>query len=198
MAAMVILLLGSGSTPSLSGVKYTVNVHNASYLIINGTTNVGQFGCSFKGHILHDTIEVVLAEDEGGCLGFDDLEFSLPVFNFDCNNPQMNKDFRDLLEYELYPDIRWQILCMDITGMEKGKLKSTDQFKINTLLKIAGEEREYWIPVNFVRQGKTLNFSGNLPINIRDFDLEPPTKFFGMIQVYPNISIDFSIEVSLI
>ena len=76
--------------------------------------------------------------------------------------------------------------------------KLTLFFQINTLMKIAGQEREYWIPVLFVRNGTTLSFSGNLPINILDFSLQPPTKLFGLVQVYPTISIDFSIEVSLI
>ncbi len=191
------LLLG-GSGSDLSGVKYTVNVHRASYLVIQGTTNVGDFNCSFEGNVLHDTIEVVLAEDENGCLNFSDLEFSLPVFHFDCRNNQMNRDFRELLNYQEYPEISWQIICMDITGLDRSRLKSKDNFQINTLLRIAGEQREYWIPVDFVRDGKNMNFSGNLPIDITDFSLSPPSKFFGLVQVYPTISIDFSIEVSLL
>lgn len=191
-------LLTSGHSSYIKAFKYTVNIHKASYLIIEGKTNVGKFDCAFEGKVLHDTIEVILTEDENGCLNFVDLEFLLPVREFDCENALMNKDFQELLKYNSYPYISWEILCMDIAGMDKKDQQAKDTLQINTLLKIAGEEREYWIPVIFERRESMFSFSGNLLINIRDFQLEPPTKVFGLVQVCPAISIDFAIEVSLI
>ncbi|MGE4290472.1 MAG: YceI family protein [Salinivirgaceae bacterium] len=176
------------------GGRFTVGVRSSSFLIINGFTNVGNFDCSFNMGMFNNGFDVMVSEDADGCLNFENFELLLPVPYFDCGNAQINKDFRDLLKYEEFPQISWKILCLDVTSFENNELQK-DILPVNLLVKIAGKERNCWADVEVSKNGNRLAFSGILPINIRDFNLEPPQKFFGLVEVYPTIQINFSVEV---
>ncbi|MGD9995049.1 MAG: YceI family protein [Salinivirgaceae bacterium] len=176
------------------GGKFTVGVRDNSFLIINGFTNVGTFDCSFNMGMFNTGFDVLVSEEEDGCLNFTNFELLLPVPYFDCGNAQINKDFRDLLKYEEFPQISWQILCLDVTSLNINELNQ-DVLPVNLLVKIAGKERNCWANVEVNKNGNRLSFSGVLPVNIRDFNLEPPQKFFGLVEVYPTIQINFSVEV---
>ena len=176
------------------GGRVTVGVRSSSFLIINGFTNVGNFDCSFNMGMFNNGFEVLVSEDTDGCLNFENFELLLPVSYFDCGNTQINNDFRDLLKYEAFPQISWKILCLDVTSLENNE-PNKDISPVNLLVKIAGKERNCWANVKVSKNGNRLSFSGVLPVNIRDFDLEPPQKFFGLVEVYPTIQINFSVEV---
>lgn len=176
------------------GGKFTVGVRDNSFLIINGFTNVGTFDCSFNMGMFNTGFDVLVSEEADGCLNFTNFELLLPVPYFDCGNVQINKDFRDLLKYEEFPQISWKILCLDVTSLNNIK-PDHDVLPVNLLVKIAGKERNCWTDVVVTKNGNRLSFSGLLPVNIRDFNLEPPQKFFGLVEVYPTIKINFSIEV---
>ncbi|MBN1599736.1 MAG: hypothetical protein JW894_15680 [Bacteroidales bacterium] len=188
----------NGISSDPSGAKYTVNVNNGSSLIITGFTNFGTFSCSYDINILIDTLDIEITKSDNGCLNFANLQLNLPVSNFSCGNVIMNKDFRNLLNYKEYPEIEWQILCIDISNLNNWNVLRSDTLQVNTIMKIAGEKQEYWIAVKVNKQDDRLSFSGNLPVNIRDFKLEPPHKVFGLVNVYPTINIGFSIKVNIL
>jgi len=187
-----------GNAENFSGLKYTVDVQNNSYLIITGSTNVGGFNCVFNMQTLMGKREVMVTNTDSGCLNFSDFELILPVSDFDCGYSQMNRDFQHLLNDQEYPQIEWKIICIDISSLNDNKQQGNDTMQVSSLIKIAGQEREYRIAAKVNKQGNQLSFSGELPLNIRDFKLAPPKKLFGLVEVLPTILIDFSVEIIIL
>ena len=61
---------------------------------------------------------------------------------------------------------------------------------------IAGEENSYSIPIKIVDQSNSvIQIKSNFDINIRDYDLEPIKKMFGLIKVQDNIQINLDLRV---
>lgn len=177
--------------------RYGINLKPNSYLLINGTTNIGGFICQFNMSILTDSLELNARQDSNGCLNFEKFSLILPVQGFDCGNSQMNSDFQKLLEFHENPDILWRILCIDMNSLTAINTKKLQNLQLQSQITIAGVNRDYWLTIQVKKINQQLYFAGQLPINIRDFNLEPPRKFFGLVEVKPEIVIDFSMELSV-
>jgi hypothetical protein len=57
-------------------------------------------------------------------------------------------------------------------------------------------QKTYQIPIKIAKKDK-LRVSGVLPLNINDFNLSSPSKFFGIIKVEPEIKIDFFFSLQM-
>ncbi len=180
------------------GSKYSIEVNESSYLIINGSTNMGEFFCHFNMEALFDRMEIELCRNENGFIDFNEFELILPVSEFDCGNFQMNKDFMHLLNEPEFPQITWRIIGLDTSSIINNGRGPFHVMHLKSFILIAGRQREYGLDVLVSERADQIIFKGELPLNIREFDLEPPQKFFGLVEVLPGILIRFSIEVAFL
>ena len=106
--------------------------------------------------------------------------------NFDCGNRKINKDFHELLKSKEHPEILLKLKKIDMS--EEGNSIVTIGFTI------AGVNKDYKFPVEITRD-KQLCFDGKLKLNIKDFNLEAPSKIFGLIVLDEVIEINFNLNV---
>jgi polyisoprenoid-binding protein YceI len=157
-----------------------------SSLSISGNTNISQFECDFNTIRFEQQSITVHFSTKEDILDFKNSVLPLENINFDCGNRRINKDFRELLKTEKHPEI-----LLKIQQIEMGD-KQNAQVTLN--FEIAGKNKNYRFPVK-VTGDNQLCFEGSLALNIKDFDLEAPSKMFGLIVIEEEININFKLNI---
>lgn len=177
---------------TLSGVTQTglktkkIDILPDSHLSIKGTTNINDFECEFNTlRFKNETFKVHYTEN-GNILHFRNSVLPLENVNFDCGNRKINKDFHELLKSEDHPEILLKLKKIDMS--REGNSIVTIGFTI------AGVDKDYKFPVEITRD-QQLCFDGKLMLNIKDFNLEAPSKIFGLIVLDEQIEINFNLNV---
>ncbi|PKD20629.1 hypothetical protein APR41_13210 [Salegentibacter salinarum] len=177
---------------TLSGVAQTgletkkIDILPDSHLTIKGTTNINDFECEFNTlRFKNETFKVHYTEN-GDILYFKNSVLPLENVYFDCGNRKINKDFHELLKSEEHPEILLKLKKIDMRG--EGNSIVTIGFTI------AGVNNDYKFPVEITRD-QQLCFDGKLKLNIKDFNLEAPSKIFGLIVLDEEIEINFNLNV---
>ncbi|MDP2688130.1 MAG: YceI family protein [Aequorivita sp.] len=168
-------------------VTKTIQIIASSELFIKGDTNIREFECVFKTMYLEECREVIY-KNNGDNILFKNAILSLKNKGFDCGNKMINNDFHSLLKSKEYPNITLELTEITLSEEKKGKA----YVKIT----IAGTKRAYTFPIDIY--SRPINrFAGKLKLDIRDFNLEPPKKMFGLIVIEEEIEINFDLIVKL-
>lgn len=184
--AFVLLVLFTGAmTHAQDFQKRKATVLPSSDLTIIGDSNIAAFQCEFETSFLEGAREIGYSQT-GDQIKFTGAVLSLNNRGFDCGSKGINRDFHDLLRTDQYPKIRLELNQVNLSSPTLGLAI------VN--ITIAGKQKKYELPVN-IKTGETAEFKGRLKVDIRDFNLEPPKKLFGMIVVKDEIEIDFNLLV---
>lgn len=157
-----------------------------SQLSIKGTTNINDFECDFNTlRFKNETFKVHYTE-KGEILHFKNSVLPLENQNFDCGHRKINNDFHKLLKTEKYPEIFLKIKKIDLNREEEAT--------VTLSFTIAGIENDYRFPIEITWENQ-VRFKGKLDLNIKDFNLQAPTKIFGLIVIDEEIEIDFNLNI---
>jgi hypothetical protein len=171
--------------PAVKSIK--VIVSEESSLIINGQSNVNKFQCHYDISQLNDSIGVKYSLN-GEYLRFTRAKLKLENLNFDCGHKAINKDFNRLLNSSVFPNIIIDLISAEVR-VKDSELETTLDITISNITK------SYTLPVQISKRKTDFLVCGKLPIDINDFNLEPPKKMLGIIKVSNEIEIDFSLAV---
>lgn len=161
-----------------------------SSLSITGDTNITDFTCDYDLSLIDPYYQVSFLEEEG-VFNFRNTVLKLRNIGFDCGSRGINKDFHALLQSNQYPVIDLKLLQVELQDSKTALAK--------VAIKIAGQVREYQIPVQLFPQNQgnkqDLQIAGQLQLNISDYGLQPPKKLFGIIVVKDDIQINFNLHL---
>lgn len=161
----------------------SIEISLNSKLSISGDTNINAFECEFNTSYLEPCKDVIYRKI-GNNIVFENAWLSLRNEGFDCGNKAINKDFHDILETKNHPKITLELTEVNLFPNNKGNAR--------VKISIAGKQQVYFVPVQIFGE-PTNRFVGTLKLNIRDFDLEPPKKLFGLIVIKEEIEINFDL-----
>ena len=163
----------------------TIKIKPDSKLTITGDTNISKFLCEFDSEMIPSTRKVKVSGNQEE-LHFQNAILTLDNTGFDCGSKGINKDFHALVKTEEYPEISLELkkLCINTPTRAIADL----------IITIAGETKAYRVPVKII-DGDIPQYRGDLTLNIKDFDLKPPMKMFGLIVVKEDIDINFNLNV---
>jgi len=124
----------------------------------------------------------------------------IPVLSIDSGKGKMDKKMRKLLKADDHPEIIFELTSLELTASGK------DQVQLKTMgnVKVAGVEKTIALEVigNLEANG-TIRFTGSKKLLMTDFNIKPPTMFFGRLKtgneitVYFEIALIPSIQISL-
>ncbi|MFO8148171.1 MAG: YceI family protein [Bacteroidota bacterium] len=163
----------------------TIKIKPDSKLTITGDTNISKFLCEFDSKMIPSTRKVKVSGNQEE-LHFQNAILTLDNTGFDCGSKGINKDFHALVKTEEYPEISLELkkLCIN----------TPNQAIADLIITIAGETKTYRVPVKVI-DGDIPQYRGDLTLNIKDFNLKPPKKMFGLIVVKEDIDINFNLNV---
>ena len=193
---LVILLVGSSfafedDSPVL---VHRLIVLPDSQLSIDGRTNVNPFSCSIPQYVGKDTL--VLQESGGSAKPvFVKGSVSLDASSFDCGMAMMTSDFCKTIQSQTYPAI-----IIDFILFERAPTYSKDKEKFKGLIKIslggAANIFEVDCSIEALPTG-LIRLKGARDFKFSDFNLEPPTRMFGLVRVEDSLKVSFNLVLKL-
>lgn len=113
----------------------------------------------------------------------------IPVSLINCHNKIMNNDMQDMLNSDIYPNIKIKIapylIDRGILNEKRGMLT----------LSIDGIYKTYELVLKNSLRNQNLCISGSLWVNLNDFGITPPSKIFNLITVENIVRINFSLLI---
>ena len=166
----------------------------SSKLVIHGKTNVNTFDCELTQQFDHETLQVT-SENSDFRIDFDGLALRYGIDKFDCGNEMMNKDFRSILKSDDHPFLFLkinEILIREETSvMEKLDVRSF------ITISLGGVERTKMIEDGTVmnQADNVVTLTGSQKLQMTDFNIDPPTKFMGLVTVKDELYVSFEIRM---
>ncbi|MDH5610387.1 MAG: hypothetical protein OEY56_12995 [Cyclobacteriaceae bacterium] len=166
----------------------------SSSVIIAGSTTINEFECELIAYSANNPVMVksIFQKDQ---ILFKGLELAYPVDGFDCGVPLMNHDFQHFLTSTDHPyillELKKIIINREHSQMEKVSVES------EVTISLSGRKRDHVIRNGFViNQSDTqMVLTGYDNIRFSDFQLTPPSRFFGTVTVSDDLTIRFEIEM---
>lgn len=165
-------------------VETLVVVTPDSTLSVNGVTNINTFECNYNVSQIKNPISVFFEKIEGKLI-FKKTALILDNTCFDCGGKGINSDFQKILKSDEHPKI--YLFLKELESIN-------DKALVHVEIKMAGVTNKYKIPVTLT-EGNNIFIQGKVNISLKDFEMKPPKKLFGLIEVEDNINIDFKLEV---
>jgi len=173
----------------------TLNIGKTSEMTITGTSTLHNWTCSVTevtGSVKIDEKIIKKGEFKKG----DKIEavtVTVPVLSIKSERGEtMEQKMYNALKYEANPNISFQLSDNQVTtpGKESFGLEAKGN------LTIAGKTNPITLPVTGKRaaDGK-YTFEGSYKLNMKDYDMEPPTAMFGQIVTGEEVEISFKLNV---
>jgi len=189
MGSILILLISSHFVFSqTSSDNKNDHVMSLSSIIIEGSTNLNSFYFTYnkdkeKSIPLPETFKLISYDS-------DIIRFNIPVKAFKGSIPDMEDDFQTLLKSSIYPNIS--------VGVEKNYVSKITYNKsdhhLNLYLTLAGKTKTIiaTYSTQLISENKII-INGVTQVDLSDFDMTPPVKFFGILRVKNLVTIKFDI-----
>ena len=181
-----------------SGLLYAYQVHNDSWIAINGTTNVNSFTCTTNGEIPRGYLTAELLPGSNAVF-FSDAKLNVRVHSFECRNRMMNKDLHEAMGGNNNPNI--SIKLKEIRPQQQTSRSGKNKIRAEFTITLNGVSRDEDIIVDFQQQDPfAMLVTGSKNLKMSDFGITPPSPAMGLVKVNNTINIEFHllIEASMI
>lgn len=176
------LLLLAAATPTDRG-KWVIDYN--SQLLIHGQTNVNRFTCLIGCYNSMDTLQYE-SDKSGGRMVFADNAMTIPVYNFNCGNNLITKDFRSTVKAEQFP-----YLTLSFVSLDKQESCTRASGVLN--ISLAGVSRPVNVQFNMTRKGDFILLTGKHAVSFGDFQLQAPERMLGLVKVEETLNVEFSL-----
>ena len=164
-------------------------------IIVDGKTNINEFTCKLNVKNLFDTLQV-MGHWDGESIIFEGLNLVLPIEGFDCGMKMMTKEFRTLVDMKNYP---W--MSLDVRRMFVPADSPLDTLEnLITHVQVSLKENQNIEEVNngSIYHGDGLiTLQGSKRLNLEEYGIDRPKKFFGVVEVQEFIDVFFDVELLL-
>lgn len=189
---------------SLSGAQSSgdVTILEGGRVWIEGTAGPIDFSCraeqlSGKGVIkTPQNPQTTLVED-----GSISITVVLPVKSLNCGKRAMNRDMYGALKADEYPIIRYRVLEASLNDEMPDSLSGDEGWmKIDTrgVMEIAGVQDTTAVTVlGKVIEGNKFRVKGSKEIHMDTYNIDPPSKMFGLVRASKDLVVHFDVTVAL-
>ena len=165
----------------------------ADVVWFTGSSNIRRFTCSTTQVAL--SAEAALAEFDrtraDGIPAVSSAALAIPIKSLDCGIRKMNHDLFVTLGGDANPTISFVLSNYVVMNPQ-----SPGKVRINGLLRLAGRASSTVIYGTVARATDgQLRLRGERMIDVRDFGVKPPRRFFGLLRVRPDIEVHFDVAV---
>jgi hypothetical protein len=178
---LIICLLLLSLHNIFAGKTVTKDIENSMFVTISGSSTVNQFQLISNNVIINPGH----IGNKNNCYFIE-----MPVYDFKSGNRKITSDFRKLVKAEYYPTISIAIRSDEL------KTNGHKVSHVNGTVTLAGQEHQTCIAYTALpTKQKKLRIQGKATLKLTSFNLQPPTKLFGAIQVHDRIFVNFVLYV---
>jgi polyisoprenoid-binding protein YceI len=200
MGGLVLLMLAASgllaSTPSAAQAQGTrLAVHPKSQFWIHGKAASIDFTCAVDRVDGHATLPSTndSIPPSADRTGQTEAVVTVPVTAFDCGNDRMTEDLQEALEAEAHPTIRFELVHATV-GAPLDTTGHWRRVEVLGTLTIAGTKRLKRLrTVGRALDAHRFRVQGCHDIRMTYFNIEPPTKAFGLITVKNRVQVQFDL-----
>ncbi len=195
LTAFLIMLFSFSGSLEAQKTSSNSKVLEKSTITIDGTSNVHDWTSEVKQINSDIAFNVESLKADNPSNPVQSLMLTIPVGKIDSGKGGMNKKMHGALNKNNHPDIRFELISSEL----KNGITSDNAFELSVTgdLTIAGVSKKVTIPVTAVQDtGNTYKFSGSYEINMKDYDVDPPTAMLGAVRSGEMVTVNFDIFVS--
>ncbi len=167
-----------------------LDVQPQSKLRVEGTSSIHAWTCdvsTFTGSIEADAAGT---QPASALEALSRAVITVPTSNLECKNGTMNKKTLEALKASKHPTIQYSL--KDAQVQSEGSDGWTTM-KATGLLKIAGVEKPVTMTVKGQKVENGFRFTGETPLLMSDFDVDPPTAMLGTLKTGDRVTIHFDV-----
>lgn len=183
--SIFLLLTLTATTTIQERGKWVIDYN--SQLLIHGQTNVNSFTCFISCYNSTDTLQY-LVNPQNKMFEFDDNAMIIPIYNFNCGNNLITKDFRTTVKADKNP-----YLSISFVSLEQNTGSGTSKGVMDITL--AGVTKQVAVKFNQTRKGDFLQLSGNHSVGFKDFSLQAPERMLGLVKVQEDLRVEFKLMI---
>lgn len=169
--------------------EYNIRIYDESKLKIHGASNVNTFSFEYDPEYLQDDM-CVTVKSNSDRISFENAILNLKVRGFDSGNRIMNNDLYELLKADLHPSVTIEFQSV-VPKMKGAHHKS---LYLNAKVRLAGQVHNELIEVNPQKLDEHFHYNGIAKLNLRNYCIEPPVKFMGLVKVHEELTINFDLK----
>jgi hypothetical protein len=194
---LLLLILNTSISWNRNRNPVTYQLATGSRLWINGSATLGSYECRTvavygMGDVDTNDIRKRSFFRETKRIN-EPAHLDVLVRFFDCGNPAMNADMYSALKADKDSVIHYKLLTTSViydSTIEKGRLG----LRTIGILTIAGISQLDTIDVDIrILQDKKYQIIGKKSLSMIDFEIAPPTAFFGLIRAHDNLTVSFDL-----
>lgn len=162
-------------------------VQPASTLKVTGKTNVNKFTCQIQSYCGADTL--VLQDAGQAPPRFLKGNVRLEATGFNCGNTIMTNDFHKTIQSKLYPQIEISFVSLERFPSYSCR---NELIRSSMVISLAGVAKTFDMDcVIEAESNGVFHLMGSRCFQFSDFNLEAPSKMFGMIKVDETLDVSF-------
>lgn len=129
------------------------------------------------------------------------IAVALPVKSLNCGKRAMNRDMYGALEAEEYPEINYRVLKASLTNETPDSLSGEDEWmniRTRGIMEIAGVQDTTTVTVlGKILENNQFRVKGTKNIHMDTYDIDPPSKMFGLVRTSKDLLVHFDVTVAL-
>ncbi|MEK6778226.1 MAG: YceI family protein [Candidatus Deferrimicrobiota bacterium] len=168
----------------------------ASAGVLNGNCDIRILGTStlhdFSGTVRCQPFPVSLVGDAEGRMVIPGVEIAVLVEEMDTQNKSRDKQMREMFQGGKFPRIQAVLLNLDPDKILR-EMRNDPNGKgmVELTLKIRDVERRIQAVIGNLRENPgRVSFDAEFPLSLKEYDLKPPTVFFGAIRVGDKVTVN--------
>jgi len=166
--------------PSIHAQQWSAMTAKNVELKILGTSSVHDW----ESIVETVSVEAELWIEEGEIKGIQHAQFVAHSKSIESGKSIMNGKIYDAIEVETYPEIHFQFL-------EMNRL-SEQEVEITGNLNLAGVSKKVTVVSRYEPQTEGVRFAGNYTLDMRDYNIDPPTAMMGTLKTGALVDLNFS------
>jgi len=190
-AAMLAMSLSLAARPA--AMADTPLAFDSAKVTIAGTSNIHEYTAStttarlVRLQLAAGTVPTLQALVTPGVVQA--FEIAIPAATLTSEKDGLDKNMHKALKVTQHPEITFRLSRVE--GDATGALKGIG------ILRIAGVDREIGLTLTTQRSAAGITVTGQVPLLMTDFAIEPPKAMLGMLKTDPKVTVTFEIVLGL-
>jgi hypothetical protein len=169
------------------------DIDQSSSMIVLGETNVNSFECALGSYDWSNNLVCYRSENSNSKNHPIFCDFESPVNSFDCGMNLITKDLRKTLKSDKHPfmNIRLKEMSDLISNVRNG-----DNIDTKTDITLTGVKKQSSIKFKVKKtDNNSISLEGKKVIQLSDYNLTPPSRFLGSVQVKDELTVSIKIKL---